>query len=354
MKFSLEALGLFVVVPLFAAGLWLIPADDRTDRHSPSSDGVPAHRVSMSCVNQVDWSDDGEKLFVRYRGGNSSETRLGFVDQAGNVSCVPFDNVGLDIANTAALSADARHVLIGTILGRVWNVDGLSETANRLLVDLRESCSITSIAVTQDEKLIAVGAANGVILLRDVHNSSEERRMWPSTAESRSAIGLLKFSPDGRRLLAARNDGRLELYCTSTNRLLQNFPGHHSVVKGIAFLADGGQIISAGLDDSVRIWDVESGREVWRGDFGLEGIHALDVSRDGRLAAWGGSSRRIVLWDFETGARRCQIDSGLPVVFDVRFSRDGKQLAVVGHGAGIQLYDTESGLRSKSLAVDVR
>ena len=350
MKYASEALGLFIVVPLVALGLWCFPELNQTTTRSLSSEAEGPARAgaTLSCGNQVDWSSDDSRLFLRYRGGDDFETRLALLGPTDGTLRIPVDNLG-DSIDAAALAPDGRHVLVGTQLGRLWWIDRLDEAEPELIIDLQGKCTLSSITLTRSGRRIALGTGDGRIYVAEVDDLLQTGFI-PLTADPRQArIGQLKFSHDGERLLAARNDGGLELWDLSTRRRLQGFTGHSDVTKGAAFLPDDRRIISAGLDDTVRIWEIESGRETWRGDFGLLDIHTLDVSRDGRTAAWGGNSNKVIVWDLERGCRKLPIETPLSAVFHLSFSGDGTKLAVTGRGSHVHVYDTETAQEVASL-----
>jgi WD40 repeat protein len=86
-------------------------------------------------------------------------------------------------------------------------------------------------------------------------------------------------------------------------------PGHDGyVVCSLAFSLDGRRILSGGSDSSVRLWDVETGRQlhrfdcqhgdVWGVAFSADGRHALSGSGEDRLPK---SDNVIRLWRLPLG-----------------------------------------------------
>jgi WD40 repeat protein len=78
-----------------------------------------------------------------------------------------------------------------------------------------------------------------------------------------------------------------------TPRLMLDTGGHMGAIRGVVFTPDGKQIVSAGLDKVIRIWDWQTGSTVRmvRGQIGsgTEGvIYAIALSPDGRWLAAGG------------------------------------------------------------------
>src|SRR5581483_8379988 len=67
-------------------------------------------------------------------------------------------------------------------------------------------------------------------------------------------------------------------------RLLQ---GHNNWVKALAFSADGKRALSGGADFSVRLWDLETGKEIKRFDGHEADVTSVAFSPDGKFALSG-------------------------------------------------------------------
>ena len=71
-------------------------------------------------------------------------------------------------------------------------------------------------------------------------------------------------------------------------------------IQSSAFSPDGLRLVSAATDDNVRIWDVESGKEIRR--FANKNPVCATFSPDGHLIATGCHDGSIKLWDVNTVA----------------------------------------------------
>jgi WD40 repeat protein len=130
--------------------------------------------------------------------------------------------------------------------------------------------------------------------------------------------------------------------------LMLDTGGHMAKMTGLTFTPDGKQLVSAGDDKVIRVWDWEAGKTIRtiRGQVGPghEGkIFAMALSPDGRwLAAAGWMDSTIAttpccgdirLYDFATGKLVALLKGHTAVVNSLAFSPDSKRL-ISGGGLG--------------------
>jgi WD40 repeat protein len=75
--------------------------------------------------------------------------------------------------------------------------------------------------------------------------------------------------------------------------------GHSLLVRALGFLPGGELLLTAGLDGTARIWDVETGAERRTFDWGIGKIRVAAVAPDGLTCAAGGDRGQIVVWDVD-------------------------------------------------------
>ncbi|MDX6537035.1 MAG: hypothetical protein QOD37_1376, partial [Gaiellales bacterium] len=76
-----------------------------------------------------------------------------------------------------------------------------------------------------------------------------------------SVVRAIAFSPGGRLLASAGNDGTVRLWDPGSGRQTAIIEGHTGRVRAVAFSADGRLLASGGDDGTVRLWDPASGRQ---------------------------------------------------------------------------------------------
>jgi WD40 repeat protein len=80
-----------------------------------------------------------------------------------------------------------------------------------------------------------------------------------------------------------------------SGRELRRFSGHRQMISAV-IVAPGGQVISASHDRTLRVWDPESGSELWCCEGHTAAVTSLDVSTDGGLLVSSSLDETIRVW----------------------------------------------------------
>ena len=85
--------------------------------------------------------------------------------------------------------------------------------------------------------------------------------VFPQIGHTRS-IESAVFSPDGKTVVSGAGDNTVKLWNIATGRELFTLHGHENWVKSVAFSPDGKTILSASVDHTLKLWDAATGREI--------------------------------------------------------------------------------------------
>src|SRR5207244_783346 len=101
------------------------------------------------------------------------------------------------------------------------------------------------------------------------------------------------FSPDGKRLASASFDKSVKVWDAQTGQELFTLHGHTDYVYSVVFSPDGKRLASASFDKSVKVWAAQTGQEI-RALQGHTAFRSVVFSPDGkRLASALGHTVRI-------------------------------------------------------------
>src|SRR4051794_13582589 len=72
--------------------------------------------------------------------------------------------------------------------------------------------------------------------------------------------------------------------------------GHTARVSSVAFTPDGRTLASGSYDNTIKLWDVRTGKE--RATLKhLDGVSAVTFAADGKTLASGSEDKTVKLWD---------------------------------------------------------
>ncbi|KAI0600604.1 WD40 repeat-like protein [Biscogniauxia sp. FL1348] len=122
----------------------------------------------------------------------------------------------------------------------------------------------------------------------------------------RGSFGIwsIRFSGDGRELVAGTNVNSIIVYDIESRRVLHQIEGHDDDVNAVCFADKSSpHILYSGSDDAtIKVWDRRSmgdGREAGAFVGHIEGLTYLDSKDDGRYLLSNGKDQSMKLWDLK-------------------------------------------------------
>ena len=154
-----------------------------------------------------------------------------------------------------------------------------------------------------------------------------------------------------RFLATGGADNKIVLLRLGSWEHVRTLSGHTSAVQGLAFSRNGSVLVSRAMHGSVRVWDVETGREVHQ--FREKICESAAISPDGKTVAVGEAGGRVTLWEIESRNLRT-LNVHPPSVPALAFSGDGKLLAIASGNGTVRLWDTEKRRQVRMIEVSER
>jgi hypothetical protein len=220
----------------------------------------------------------------------------------------------------AAFSPDERRIVTASQDGTaiVWE----TETARFTAPFRGHKGPVYTAAFAPDGKQVATAGYDQRILLWDPSDVKPvdyaklatglplEAPRYKALQGHSAPVRAVVFTADGQQLLSAGHDNAILVWNVPRGQLLKTMRGHSSWVRSLALSGDEQYVASAGYDNFVRVWNLAQYEEmrVLRGHG--DAVLAADFSFDGKRVVTASRDRTARIWDMLTGQELHKLAEG--------------------------------------------
>ncbi len=297
---------------------------------------LQSFELTSSYTSWVGYYPDSSKLMA----GGASETLV--IDLATGAEIAEISNWGDIWPKT--VSPDGRLIL-GS--GRLWDAATGEDLGSLTAFGERGGVSRPSRVIfsPDGEHFLISGSLDGTSpRVWEIAGGREVARMEAVAIES------VAFSRDGRWLATGGWDYMVRLWEVESGRELRTLKGHKGLVGAVAFSDDGAWLLTGGDDgqaltrpkhSTARIWDTKTGRELRRYRVDRAYITAVALAPGRELFATGGDDGIVRLWQPSKQKPLAELTGHSRPIRTLDFSDDGHLLLSAGDDGTARLWDVE-------------
>lgn len=286
---------------------------------------VQAVKASASKKNTLDvWSVGLDRSLVAWDGTTSSLPLT--TNLPHEARCLAASPDGQRIATAGGNKQVPAELGI-----RLWNAETLTEHLPPLTGHSR---LVLAMAFSPDNSWLASAGAEGVLLWNLATGDFES---MPESEQQ--TVHALDFSTDGRQLLSAGVDGTVSVWDLQARTLLRSYVVSEATLRAVAFVSTG--YLVASDDGHLREWSVD--------DPSLRSIvirplpvTALAVSPSGEQLVWGDAAGTIGVWSRKRHQQTGEFHRHRGAVHGLAITSDGQQAVSAGADGTVRLWQLPS------------
>ncbi|MCP4696663.1 MAG: TIR domain-containing protein [Gammaproteobacteria bacterium] len=175
---------------------------------------------------------------------------------------------------------------------QLWTMEG-----KRLMRLSGHTGAVNAVSFSHDGTLLASGSAdyNAILWHRD-------GRLLHLLKGHQGWVNNLSFSPDDKYLATASSDLTVKLWHIADGSLVKTMEGHTDWVWDVHFYPNPNKkvLASAGSDNTIRIWNYPQGNLLATLKQHDSWVRAVSFSPDGKEIASAGADQKVILWDLQS------------------------------------------------------
>ncbi|MEH2125748.1 WD40 repeat domain-containing protein [Nostoc sp.] len=292
---------------------------------------LQGHTRGINCLAFSSACNNGKALPI-LASGSRGETKLWDLSKGELIETLseyPWVISGLvDEVNSLAFSSDGQTLVScgadSTI--KLWHVGALD------LIDIlhKHNGVVRCAAFTPDGRMLATGGDDRKILFWDLM----QRQVAIALSLDDTAAHSLVLSRDGETLVTG-SYRKIKVWRTSPQTGIKSLKdaqplhilmGHSHIVCSLAISADGKLLVSGSWDQTIKVWQLETGELLHTLKGHRDRVYAIALSPDGQIIASGSADKTIKLWHLQTGELLGTFTGHGNIVTALAFTASGEML----------------------------
>jgi WD40 repeat protein len=297
--------------------------------------------------------------------------------------------IGAQAQDVAILKDGTHAAVVASDEVQIWDIFNAKQTH----VFKTEKSPAFRIQRFHEKDWVVLSDAAGGVELWDLTHQKRVRKLAPENPNGRHAVYAMDVSNNDRMISIGSEDGLIQLIDVETTHVLHRLTGHNRTIQSVAFSKDGKMLTSFSADGTIRIWNVEEGREQYTLSYGvpiasgrliangtaivsgysgtatiielpsgksirklepwpgvpLDGVRSIAVTSDGRKSVTADSRNSVLFSNINDGSPIHAIGERRSGPFSIAYSPISELLAISFGGGEVDVWDATLGARLRRI-----
>lgn len=159
----------------------------------------------------------------------------------------------------------------------------------------------------------------------------------------RSWVSAVAFNPKLPMLASGGLDDTIKIWDIETGELTHELTGHSRGINGLAFGPTGQVLASCSDDGTVRVWNVGTGKTIHRLQGHTRDVTSVAIDRRGALLVSGSEDRTVGVWKLDRGTLIKSLSGNAGMIKCVAITADNQLVISGGFDNKIRIWRLQTG-----------
>jgi WD40 repeat protein len=197
---------------------------------------------------------------------------------------------------------------------------------------------VRCLALSNDNQMLAGGGDDGSIYVWQVATGKLINKFKVHSAPVCSVI----VSPDNQTIISSGNDTSIKISHISMGEMLHVVKAHAHTVNSLVLSSDRQTLISCSSDKTIKRWNSKNLKPVSVISHSAP-VTCIAISPRGCFIASGGFDQSIILWDINTGKKIYNFAGHRALISSVCFTNDSQMIASTSTDGALKLWQISTG-----------
>ena len=156
------------------------------------------------------------------------------------------------------------------------------------------------------------------------------------------SVTSVAVSSNGNIIASGSGDETINIWNGNTGELLRTLEGHGGGINSLAISADGYTIVSGSDDKTIKIWNGNTGELLRTLEGHTRGVNSVAIAADGRTIVSGGDDRNVLVWDWINWELKALLEGHEGSVNSVAIADDGQTLVSGGKDRTVRVWNWQN------------
>ena len=313
----------------------------------------PSATKDQSAYSTIDWKNTQEvKVLAKHSDSVRAVAISNWQDRQNIIASGSFDNTikiwnletGI-LINTlqepSRINAIAIHPYKSLLVSgcddntiKIWNLGTLTSIplefhTNRVL----------AVAISKDGETLISGSRDHT--LKILNWTSSDLQLKHNIIEDYGTILALEITPDNKQIVSVYGDNTVRIWDLETGEIIKTIIKYTDLIWSIAITPDSKTLVCGSRDRTIKIIDLATSEIKQTLTRHEAAVWAVAISPDGKILASGSSDNTIILWDLQSGEIIKTLTGHTQDVLSVTFSSDGQKLVSCSRDQKIRIWQPQ-------------